>query len=111
MTRQNFYKTRKKRQIQALDERLIKRLVLDERAFQPRLGGRKVLKILSPKLNDCGIGIGRDRFFNILKKQGLLVEKLPPSHRTTNSYHNFVDGRDKMGHLDRELGLMIRIRI
>jgi hypothetical protein len=66
MTRQNFYKTRKKRQIQALDERLIKRLVLDERAFQPRLGGRKLLKLLSPKLNDCGIGIGRDRFFNIL---------------------------------------------
>ena len=88
MTRQNFYKTHKKRQIQALDERLIKRLVLDERAFQPRLGGRKLLKILSPKLNDCGIGIGRDRFFNVLKRQGLLVEKLPPSHRTTNSYHN-----------------------
>jgi len=88
MTRQNFYKTRKKRQIQALDEQLIKRLVLDERAYQPRLGGRKLLKILSPKLNDCGIGIGRDRFFNVLKRQGLLVEKLPPSHRTTNSYHN-----------------------
>jgi len=88
MTRQNFYKTRKKRQIEALDERLIKRLVLDERAYQPRLGGRKLLKILSPKLNDCGIGIGRDRFFKVLKRQGLLVEKLPPSHRTTNSYPN-----------------------
>lgn len=88
MTRQNFYKTRKQRQIRALDERLIKRYVLDERASQPRLGGRKLLKILRPRLNDSGIGIGRDRFFKVLKKQGLLVEKLPPSHRTTNSYHN-----------------------
>ena len=88
MTRQNFYKTRTKRQIQALDERLIKRLVLDERASQPRLGGRKLLKILGPKLKDCGIDIGRDRFFKTLKRQRLLVEKLPPSHRTTNSYHN-----------------------
>ena len=103
MTRQNFYKTRQKRQIQALDERLIKRLVLDERASQPRLGGRKLLKILGPKLKDCGIDIGRDRFFRVLKRHGLLVEKLPPSHRTTNSYHNLpvflnrVKGKDLTG--------------
>jgi transposase InsO family protein len=88
MTRQNFYKTRRRREIQALDGHLIKRLVLDERASQPRLGGRKLLKILGPKLNKQGIYVGRDRFFKVLKRQGLLVEKLPSSPRTTNSYHN-----------------------
>lgn len=88
MSRQNYYKTRKKRERQTVDEVLIKRLVLDERASQPRLGGRKLLKILGPKLKGCGISIGRDRFFKVLKRRGLLVEKLRSSPRTTNSYHN-----------------------
>lgn len=87
MSRQNYYKTRKKRAYQALDEGMIKRFVLDERASHPRMGGRKLLKILSPTLNKCGVDIGRDRFFNVLKRQGLLVEKLRSSPRTTNSYH------------------------
>lgn len=88
MSRQNYYKTRQKRSSQALDEAQIKRFVLDERATQPRMGGRKLLEILGPKLKDCGIVIGRDRFFKVLKNQGLLVEKLKFSPRTTNSYHN-----------------------
>ena len=88
MSRQNYYQTRKKRVSQSIDEASIKRLVLDERASQPRLGGRKLLKRLGSKLNNRGIAIGRDRFFKVLKRQGLLVEKLPSSPRTTNSYHN-----------------------
>lgn len=87
MTRQNYYKARKLRDQKTLDEDLIKELVQLERALQPRLGGRKLLKILTPKLKDLGIRIGRDRFFNVLKKQGLLLEKLSSSPRTTNSYH------------------------
>lgn len=88
MSRQNYYKTRKKRKCQAVDEVLIKRLVLDERALQPRVGGRKLLKMLRPRLKRCGIFLGRDRFFETLKNQGLLLGKLRSSPRTTNSYHN-----------------------
>lgn len=87
MSRQNYYKTRKKRACQAIDEALIKRLVLDERALHPRMGGRKLLKILSPKLSKYGVSVGRDRFFKVLKRHNLLVEKLSSSPRTTNSYH------------------------
>jgi transposase InsO family protein len=88
MSRQNYYKTRKKRKRQAVDEVLIKRLVLAERALQPRLGGRKLLKILRPEFDRCRMAIGRDRFFKALKNQGLLLDKLRSSPRTTNSYHN-----------------------
>jgi putative transposase len=88
MTRQNYYKGRKVREHKTVDEGLIKELVQGERALQPRLGGRKLLKILKPKLKELGVYIGRDRFFEVLKKLGLLVEKLPPAPRTTNSYHN-----------------------
>lgn len=88
MTRQNYYKSRKKRKRQVFDEDLIKELVQAERASQPRLGGRKLMKRLTPELRNLGIQVGRDRFFKVLKRQGLLVKKLPPSSRTTNSYHN-----------------------
>ena len=75
MTRQNYYKGRKERKHKEIDENLIKELVCAERALQPRLGGRKLLKILTLKLKESGVQIGRDRFFKVLKKQGLLVEK------------------------------------
>ena len=88
MTRQNYYKARKNRSRQVVDEKLIKALVLAERASQPRLGGRKLLKRLTSQLRDLGLRLGRDRFFKVLKRQGLLVEKLPFAPRTTNSYHN-----------------------
>jgi len=88
MSAQNFYKSRKIRKYKAVDEGLIKEFVQAERALQPRIGGRKLLKILTPSLKAHGIQIGRDRFFKVLKKQGLLVEKLPRSACTTNSYHN-----------------------
>ena len=100
MTRQNYYKARKARKYWALDEELIKAKVLCERAIQPRLGGRKLLKILAPKLKSLGIEIGRDRFFKVLKRQGLLLEKLPSSPRTTNSYHNLPVFLNRVKELD-----------
>lgn len=88
MSRQNFYKMRKVRKCRSVDEGLIKELVRSERAWHPRMGGRKLLKILSPTLEDQGVQIGRDRFFKVLRKHSLLVEKLPPAPYTTNSYHS-----------------------
>ncbi|RPI73983.1 MAG: IS3 family transposase, partial [Desulfobacteraceae bacterium] len=87
MTRQNYYKSRQVRQRQSVDEGLIKELVRSERSLQPRLGGRKLYKILKPRLNSEHIRLGRDKFFKILKFKGLLLEKLPKMPRTTNSNH------------------------
>jgi putative transposase len=88
MTRQNYYKTHKTRQRQAVDEDLIKTLVQAERALQPRLGGRKLFKMLTPILKEQGVRIGRDIFFKVLRRNSLLLEKLPSSPHTTNSYHS-----------------------
>lgn len=87
MTRQNYYKTRHRRQRQSVDEGLVKELVQAERSLQPRLGGRKLYKILTPGLKAQNIRLGRDRFFKALKAKGLLLEKLPRVPRTTNSCH------------------------
>jgi transposase InsO family protein len=83
MSRQNYYKGRLKRHKAEVEAELIEQLVKAERSLQPRLGGRKLFKILTPLLKNEGIKLGRDRFFDILREKGLLVPPLPKSSRTT----------------------------
>jgi len=89
MSRQNFYARRKARQRRAVDEDLVVELVQNERKVQPRLGTRKLQVILKKDFEEAGVKIGRDRFFEVLRRQELLVP--PPKAefpRTTNSYHS-----------------------
>jgi transposase InsO family protein len=88
MSRQNYYKARKQRLRREADSGLIEQLVRAERAEQPRLGGRKLYHILGPKLAREGVNIGRDRFFEVLREKGLLLERLPGVPKTTNSRHS-----------------------
>lgn len=89
MSRQNFYKARQARQRRAVDEGLVIELVRSERRQQPRLGGRKVLHVLGPALAHANVRVGRDRFFALLKKQDMLVPRLPRGRQTTKSDHDF----------------------
>jgi len=88
MSRQNWYKERRTRQHREVDEQLVVKLVKDERLMQPRIGTRKLLKVLGPQLADHEIDIGRDRMFDVLERHGLLVPPLPRSYKTTNSQHS-----------------------
>lgn len=88
MTPQNFYKSRRVRQRQKVNEKLVKQLVEAERAIQPRLGGLKLHHMLRDELAAEGVNLGRDRFFEVLKNQALLLEALPKAPRTTNSAHS-----------------------
>jgi hypothetical protein len=53
-----------------MDNGLIEHLVLAERVSRPRLGDRKLFPILGAKLEEAGVKIGRDRFFEALGKKG-----------------------------------------
>lgn len=65
-------------------------MVKNERLVQTRIGARKLKVILKPELQSLNITVGRDRFFDILRKHGLLIER---RHRrgpqTTDSRHSF----------------------
>jgi len=56
------------------------------REKQKRLGGRKLLSIISPLIPD-GEQIGRDAFFDLLRRNGMLVRKRRTRAFTTNSFH------------------------
>lgn len=62
-------------------------LVESVRREMPRIGGRKLYHMLGRELAD--IGVGRDRLFDILRANHMLI--LPPRsyHITTNSHHRF----------------------
>jgi putative transposase len=89
MSRQNYYKDRRQRQRQQVDEDFIVELVKAERRDQARLGTRKLRVVLKPILEEAGISIGRDRFFETLRKHDLLLESTKSAARTTDSRHSF----------------------
>jgi len=99
MSRQNYYAARRLRQRREVDEALIVDLVKRERHMQPRLGGRKLLHLLKRDLDEANVGIGRDRFFEVLAEHDLLVVRKPGRPRTTNSrhslpvFHNLLAGK------------------
>lgn len=88
MSRQNFYKARRSRQRKSVAADVVCELVVNERKVQPRLGGRKLLKVLRAELASLDIEIGRDRFFKELANKGLLVDPLPKAPMTTMSAHS-----------------------
>jgi transposase InsO family protein len=88
ITRQNYYARRQGRQRRQVDAGLVVALVTGERKIQPRLGARKLHFMLQGVLAKADVRLGRDRFFEVLRGQGLLLEPKPAEHPcTTNSRH------------------------
>jgi transposase InsO family protein len=88
MSRQNYYAARRLRRRRQVEEDLILELVKRERQNQPRLGGRKLLRLLGWDFKEAGIQVGRDRFFELLAESDLLVVPKPGTPHTTNSRHS-----------------------
>lgn len=88
MSRQNYYKARRQRCVEQVNEEFIAELVKVERAVQPRLGGKKLYVLLQPALKEVGVKLGRDRFFKVLERKNLLLSPLPRGPKTTMSQHS-----------------------
>lgn len=102
MSRQNYYKGQSNRDRQEVDADLIEKLVKTERSIQPRLGGKKLHRLLKPELEKGGVQIGRDRFFEVLGERGLLLEPLPKAPRTTNSRHSLPVFKNQLANMELE---------
>src|SRR5215475_53268 len=89
MSRQNYYHQRQERARAAVDELLVVELVRAERRRQPRLGGKKLWWLLRGELEQAGVGLGRDRFFGVLRRQKLLILRRKRTCVTTDSRHGF----------------------
>jgi putative transposase len=86
---QAYHKKQKRNVVQLSNEFLILQQIDAIRKFQPRCGGRKLFIMLQPFLKQHQITIGRDHFFDLLRRNKLLVRKVKRSVHTTNSKHHF----------------------
>ena len=87
ISRQAVYQREKRIEQRSTELAPVKDLVLELRRFMPRLGGRKLYFLLKPKLDEQGIKLGRDGFFNYLRDHRLLVQPIKRYTKTTHSKH------------------------
>lgn len=73
----------------ALRQEVVVQLVQALRRSMPRLGGRKLYHLLAADLAKGARGVGRDKFFEMLRRHDLLVRRKQKYVRTTDSYHRF----------------------
>lgn len=87
ITRQKYYRScwRLERKHQIADQ--VVAMVDNIRMTQPRIGTRKLYYLLQKELN--GLNVGRDKLFDILRANHMLITPLRSYHVTTNSHHRF----------------------
>ena len=70
-------------------------MVRDIRLEMPRIGTRKLYYMLRAELKEKKIG--RDRLFDILRANGMLIKPVRSYHVTTDSHHRFRKNKDLVG--------------
>lgn len=89
ISRQGYYKHINKKKVSSSEDEFVKNKVLHVRRSMPRLGGRKLYHILNPLLKSEGLKYGRDKLFDLLRKERMLVPKRTNYLTTTRSYKRF----------------------
>lgn len=88
-SKQAYYKSIYRAEKAAFDEYLIVELVRQKRRIWKKGSGRNLLACLQEDFKRHRICIGRDKFFALLSKHGLLVRRKSRYARTTHSYHHY----------------------
>ena len=83
-SRQGYYKRGRVEKKREEERREILRGVYVIRFKQPKVGVKKLHRMLKGK----GIEVGRDRLYDVMREEGLLIKR-KRSKRTTNSNHRF----------------------
>ena len=97
INRQQYYRSIKASLDRKKQVALVLSLVESVRTRLPRLGGRKLYHILYSALEK--IKVGRDKLFDILRSNRLLIKPKKRYHVTTNSFHRFKKHKNKIENL------------
>ena len=83
ISRQAHYQKRQREIERKQEEEQVLAIVRQVKHKHPNMGGRKVLSIMQPRLAAEGLQMGRDRLFELLRRQDLLVQRRKTYRRTT----------------------------
>ena len=90
ISKQAFYKRLKSYEMKTNQDKILIKLVKDYRKkVGQRIGGLKLYSELKSDFKKHNIKIGRDKFYQFLRENKLLVPKFKNYHITTNSNHRF----------------------
>jgi putative transposase len=89
VSKQAYYAQLKTNTKECLKEKVVVDLVKKERAIWKKGSGRNLHKCLEKEFEKHQLSIGRDKFFTILRNNGLLIKHRNNKARTTQSYHFF----------------------
>jgi transposase InsO family protein len=89
LTRDAYYKYQKRFVKQEKIKQKVISLVKERRNTLPREGCRKLHNALEQPFKKNDLKVGRDKLFDILRAENMLVTRKKASFKTTNSYHHF----------------------
>lgn len=89
MKRDAHYKYQRRDKMAIATKTAVLSMVKERRKDLPREGGRKLHKAFQNEFLEKGIKVGRDKLFDILRDQDMLVKRKRSYVKTTNSFHRF----------------------
>ncbi len=89
VSRQSWYFFKKQTEKQVFETEIILKLINRKRKLMPRIGAKKLLYLLSEEFKSQGIKMGRDKFFDFMRENNLLIYKKRKYTKTTNSFHRY----------------------
>jgi transposase InsO family protein len=84
-----YYKLRDKELLKKANRDLILDLIIKEKAILKESGGKKLYYLLKAEIKSLGIKMGRDKFLNFLRDNGLMVSRKKYKQPKTDSNHPF----------------------
>lgn len=89
VTRQAYYKGLKRQVRDTAAAKLIVDMVMRIRRENKCMGGKKLYRLLRREISELDSSFGRDKFFDLLRQQDLLVKRRRKYAVTTHSRHRF----------------------
>lgn len=100
MSRQGYYKDRKRIDKKSQDNDFIVGCVKNIRKKHSRLGTLKLRNELREEIKSCGRGYGKNKFFDLLRNHDLLLKRRRRYSITTNSNHAFYKHSNLLSQLE-----------
>jgi putative transposase len=88
-SKQAYYKQLQQLESKADEEAVVVGLIRKQREVWKRGSGRNLHQSLQKEMKRRSIKMGRDKFFDVLRRNALLVKPKRLRARTTSSYHHF----------------------
>ena len=90
VSRDAFYKREQRRAKRRDNRAAVLSLVREVRVDEPRTGTRKLHGRIAPRLEVAGSSVGRDKLFDILREERMLVVRKKRYQKTTYSRHQYA---------------------